>query len=170
MSTLSVEQQTTLQSFREIAQIEDEYLCIQIVSSLADQTLWGFLTHTRLPFPFHQLQQNSWNLEMSLNHFVSGEPEAPSNDPEGHSDETDDSGVSAAALAAAPTPSQPAATARAVAAAAAAGSAAAAPAVANAGGLLDYLLYPLSFLGTSQAPDPSLDKRSHLAVHVRSTT
>lgn len=47
MSGLTPEQQGMLQSFQEIAQIDDEYLCIQI------------------------LQENNWNLDVSIAHFVS---------------------------------------------------------------------------------------------------
>ena len=45
-SHLSVEQQSILQSFKEITQISDEYLCVQI------------------------LQQNQWNLDSSLGQYI----------------------------------------------------------------------------------------------------
>jgi len=49
MSQLNDNQRSTLETFREIASIDDEYLCIQI------------------------LQQSNWNLDAALNQFVGGQ-------------------------------------------------------------------------------------------------
>jgi len=49
MSQLSIDQQRTLQVFQEVPQIRDDYLSIQI------------------------LQQNNWNLDLTLSQFVGGD-------------------------------------------------------------------------------------------------
>jgi hypothetical protein len=52
---LNDNQRTMLQSFQEIASIDDEYLCMQI------------------------LQENNWNLDRALNQFVQGQMNEPDN-------------------------------------------------------------------------------------------
>lgn len=46
MSNLSADQQNTLQLFKEVTQISDDYLCLEI------------------------LQQNHWNLDLSLSQYI----------------------------------------------------------------------------------------------------
>jgi len=46
MSNLSADQQNTLQLFKEVTQIEDDYLCIEI------------------------LQRSNWNLDVSLSQYI----------------------------------------------------------------------------------------------------